>query len=86
MVGVGGVVEPGQFGFEKAFEGVEVDRFELAEALHPDRGSAQRIGFGQPVGLFGKKRCQDTAKHVRDISRLSGFRKARVFNNAGAAL
>ena len=47
---------------------------------------AQRVGFGQPVGLFGEKRCQDTAKHVRDISRLSGFRKARVFNNAGAAL
>ena len=34
-----------EFRFEEAFEGVEVDGIELAEALHPDGGRAECVGF-----------------------------------------
>ena len=45
-----------EFGFEEFLEGVEVDGFELAKALHPNRGGAQGVGFefapDHPAALF----------------------------------
>ena len=55
-----------RLGFEETFEGVEVHGFELAEALHPDRGGAQSVGFEfapvDPATLFladqtGRREC-----------------------------
>ena len=45
-----------KFGFEEFLESVEVDGFELAKALHPNRGGAQGVGFefapDHPAALF----------------------------------
>ena len=55
---------------EERLEGVEVDRLELAEALHPDRGGFQRVGLELAPFHAASLLLRDEARRGEDAEML----------------